>query len=80
MLQITGRRRKAWSQQHQPTEARFMETFGLLLQEVRDEELASLTAQIERELASLFLLEAIAQGTPPFFSEASENSNRRSRS
>lgn len=49
MLSATGRR-KAWSLEHRAAEARYRETFGMLLQEVSDGELASLIAQIEREL------------------------------
>jgi hypothetical protein len=50
MLQATGRRQKTWSVEHCAADARYLETFGTLLQEVSDEELASLIAQIESEL------------------------------
>ena len=50
MFQITGRRGKAWSQEHESAQARYLEAFGMLLREVSDEELDSLVAQMEREL------------------------------
>jgi TRAP-type C4-dicarboxylate transport system substrate-binding protein len=61
MVQATGRRQKAWSVQHCAADARYLETFGMLLQEVSDKELASLIEQIERELGRpIPELEAIA--------------------
>ena len=49
MRQVTGRRRKAWSQEHESAEARHLEAVGVLMQEVSDEDLAGMIAQVERE-------------------------------
>jgi acyl-CoA reductase-like NAD-dependent aldehyde dehydrogenase len=50
MVKATGRRQKAWSAEHCAADARYLETFGMLLREVSDEDLANLIEQIEREL------------------------------
>lgn len=47
---VTGRRRKAWSHEHELAEARYLEAYGTLLREISDDELAGLIAQIERDL------------------------------
>ena len=47
--QSAGRRRKCWSQDHDAAEARYLDNFALLLQEVSDDDLASLILQIEGE-------------------------------
>jgi hypothetical protein len=49
-LQVAGSRRKSWSAEYQAAEARYLESFGLLLQEVSDAELESLMAQGESEM------------------------------
>lgn len=55
MLLSIDRRRKVLSPEHRAAETRHLEAFGILLQEVSDEELASLIAQIERELGGPIL-------------------------
>jgi hypothetical protein len=52
-LRAAGSRRKSWSAEHQAAEARYLESFGLLLQDVSDAELESLIAQEEHELGRL---------------------------
>jgi hypothetical protein len=49
-LRAAGGRRKSWSAEHQAAEARYLESFGLLLQDLSDAELESLIDQEEREL------------------------------
>jgi len=60
MLSASGQR-KVWPAEYRSAEARYLESFGILLQEISDDELASLIAQIESELGHpLSELEAIA--------------------
>jgi hypothetical protein len=46
----TSSRRKAWPNEYRLAEACYLESFGLLLREISDSELAGLIAQCEREL------------------------------
>jgi hypothetical protein len=60
-VRIAGRRRSPRSAEHCAADARYLETLGMLLQEVSDEELANLIAQVESELGHPIPdLEAIA--------------------
>jgi hypothetical protein len=49
MLSPTSRR-KAWSLEHRAAEASYRENFGVLLQEISDDDLARMISQIERDL------------------------------
>jgi hypothetical protein len=49
MLLASGRR-KTWSSEYRLAEESYLESFGLLLREISDRELAGLITQCEREL------------------------------
>jgi hypothetical protein len=42
--------RKVWPDEYHSAEARYLENFGMLLQEISDGELASVIAQLENQL------------------------------
>ena len=46
-LHGAGRRPKSWSPEHQAAEARYLDNFAILLQEVSDDDLAGLISQME---------------------------------
>jgi hypothetical protein len=48
-LRATGCRRRAWSAEHLAAEMRYSDAFGILLQEITDDELAGLAAEMEAE-------------------------------
>ena len=50
MVEVTGRRPRAWSPEHHAAETAYLEAYGMLLREVSDGELNSVIARIEREL------------------------------
>jgi hypothetical protein len=49
MLNVSGRR-KTWPAEYRSAEDRFLESYGMLLREISDSELAGLITQCEREL------------------------------
>jgi len=54
-------RRKVWPDEYRAAEARYLDNFGILLQEISDDELANLIAQLENQLGHpLAELEATA--------------------
>jgi hypothetical protein len=60
MLNVSGRR-KAWPAEYRAAEDRFLENYVTLLREISDQELASVIAQLERQLGRpLSEIEAVA--------------------
>jgi hypothetical protein len=60
MLNISGRR-KAWPADYRAAEDRFLQSYGMLLREISDDQLAGLISQLERQLGRpLSAIEAIA--------------------
>jgi hypothetical protein len=54
-------RRKVWPAEYRAAEVRYLDNFGILLQEISDDELARLIAQLESQIGHpLSELEAIA--------------------
>jgi hypothetical protein len=54
-------RRKVWPAEHRAAEVRYLGNFGILLQQISDDELAHLIAQVENQVGHpLSELEAIA--------------------
>jgi hypothetical protein len=53
--------RKVWPEEHRAAEVRYLDNFGILLQEISDDELARLITQVESQVGHpLSEMEAIA--------------------